>query len=399
MNSKRKLIVGVLAFLVVMTMGYALFSETVTIGGTAKGEGNLSVIFNDIDMSAIDIYGSGKINKIALTNNKKTLDIDISFDYPSSSISIPITIKNNGTIDAYIKKINIKGLDNYGKYDDWLKKDLVAILLNENAEDISKSELEIIRVGEVKNYNLEIIWNNGIDNIKNNLKSNFSVELEYVQFENGLIGNDTEVINKYAIGNKFCLGSECFNIIKDNGKTVTALSSYNLTNKGEIIKQISSIDPMDYLYAFANTDESRKLNGKYIGYWADNQGKLKPEYGSDYPSEIYYTKNQDSNNIKPVLLKYMDYLKSIGFAVTNPRLVTKNELIELGCNENEKTCTSSIYADWLLNKQSSWSSTATAFDTLKIISAFGTFNDIIFNNNDSLGIRPVIEIDKSLINK
>ena len=63
MNNKRKSIIVVLLFLVVMTMGYALFSETVTIGGTATGKGNLSVIINDIN--EVNIYKIGsKVNKI-----------------------------------------------------------------------------------------------------------------------------------------------------------------------------------------------------------------------------------------------------------------------------------------------------------------------------------------------
>ena len=41
MNNKNKILVGCLALLLVMTVGYALFSETITINGIVRAKGIL----------------------------------------------------------------------------------------------------------------------------------------------------------------------------------------------------------------------------------------------------------------------------------------------------------------------------------------------------------------------
>ena len=42
MNNKNKILVGCLALLLVLSVGYALFSETITINGTATAKGNFA---------------------------------------------------------------------------------------------------------------------------------------------------------------------------------------------------------------------------------------------------------------------------------------------------------------------------------------------------------------------
>ena len=40
---KNKILIGCLALLLVMTVGYALFSETITINGTATAKGDFNI--------------------------------------------------------------------------------------------------------------------------------------------------------------------------------------------------------------------------------------------------------------------------------------------------------------------------------------------------------------------
>ena len=44
MNKKNKILVGCLALLLVLSVGYALFSETITINGTATAKGNFDIV-------------------------------------------------------------------------------------------------------------------------------------------------------------------------------------------------------------------------------------------------------------------------------------------------------------------------------------------------------------------
>ena len=43
MFKKNKILVGCLALLLVLSVGYALFSETITINGTATAKGNFDM--------------------------------------------------------------------------------------------------------------------------------------------------------------------------------------------------------------------------------------------------------------------------------------------------------------------------------------------------------------------
>ena len=414
MNNKKRIIIGILALLVVMTMGYALFSETVTIGGTAKGEGNLSVIFNDIDMSAIELSAGAKVNKIALTNNKKTLDIDISFDYPSSIIMVPITIKNNGTIDAYVKNINIKGIDNRDKID-WDNQDVIAILLDENFDDYSTQSFDL-KVGENKNYYLQIMWNPNMENIKNNLKSNFSVELEYEQYINsGIIGDNEEIKpnEKFKIGRKFCLGNECFNIINDKGDTVEALASYKLTTDlSKDVIQTNSLDKVSNKVTFLKDYSSVSSL-----YWLDENNKLKKgyKYNGWQPYDVYPPIEEDKGktNIEFIVNNYIDYLAKQGYTISNHRLLTYNDMLNLGCTfpglvlDNYGICDNSPYSNWIINGQDYWTSStfkSSGEDRDYLLVVYGSKrrgNDIyieyVLNGGNVFGVRPVIEIKKSYI--
>ena len=51
MNNKNKILVGCLALLLVLSVGYALFSETVTINGTATAKGNMDLTVSEISMT------------------------------------------------------------------------------------------------------------------------------------------------------------------------------------------------------------------------------------------------------------------------------------------------------------------------------------------------------------
>ena len=102
MNNNKKIIIGVLALLVVMTMGYALFSETVNVGGTAKADGNLDVIF---ESAYVFSENGASGTKVSISSDKKNLIInDVNLHYPGATVKIKYKIKNNGSIPAVFSR-------------------------------------------------------------------------------------------------------------------------------------------------------------------------------------------------------------------------------------------------------------------------------------------------------
>ena len=398
MNGKRKLIVGVLALLVVMTMGYALFSETVTIGGTAKADGNLSVIFDDIDMSKVDISAGIKINKLELTGGNKKLSIDVSMDYPGADIYIPVTIRNNGNVNAFVKGISLKNIINLD-VTDWSEDLFISFGDDYSWEDIRNFKGTKLLSGESKNMVIYIWWNDAYSNSKVDPSLDFVIELDVEQLANNYLTpfeEDFPTSGKYAVGSKFCLQNECFNIIKDNGTSVDALASYSLANNLSIpVKQTNSNTiVVDYRVAMADKDVNKKPTEKY-GYWTDDNGDLLPIYGTNYPAEIFPPKNNESNNIEKYFIKYKEYLQNQSYTINNIRLISATELLELGCDFSNKSCTESSYSKWIINGQHYFTGTAEAGDKLYAVNTKGKL--VSPPSYGMLGIRPVITIDKSEI--
>lgn len=112
MNKKNGIIIGILTLSVMMMVGYAIFSETITINGTATAKGDFSItatctpgITNDQFLSEGNIFGYApkndnnyKNDSCSVTGNKVTYSAELS--QPGSVRNFTVKITNSGTIDA-----------------------------------------------------------------------------------------------------------------------------------------------------------------------------------------------------------------------------------------------------------------------------------------------------------
>ena len=122
MVKKNKLLIGCLTLLLVLSVGYALFSETITINGTATAKGSFELTktcqpgMTQDAIDAIVIAEGGAAGMVTDSNflssgyedgECKVNGNDISFTtmlkYPSAQRYYTVTIKNTGTIDAVIR--------------------------------------------------------------------------------------------------------------------------------------------------------------------------------------------------------------------------------------------------------------------------------------------------------
>ena len=423
MNNKRNTLIGVLLLLVVMTIGYALFSETVTIGGTAKGEGNLSLDFYNPDGTTgfdIKVNGVGSSGTAKIDPSRKTLKVTASFDYPTAYVEIPVKIKNTGDIDLYVSDVNVDGtavfdygdgpeteglIENIGydsnlfTYEGIKKHDLIK----------SKSEKNII----IKTKWIEDGW------IEECIKSiTFDLSISGVQEIND---NNTGLPvspYKYAVGNELCLNGQedCFNVIKDNGDSVTMLAKYNLNLDG--LTQTSPKDGDDvYGVAIAELNSTKKPTDKY-GYWTDDNGDLLPEYGTvtldkygyyKPPVDVYNKAPNsnshllDDNKIVVMVNNYVNKLKGIKKISKNDetsltgRLIHFSELVELGYpSDAPGSCTNKENATWLTNGQRWWTDSADQFSGLLHVYENGSYGNTYFWFTYD-GVRPVITIKKTYL--
>ena len=183
----------------------------------------------------------------------------------------------------------------------------------------------------------------------------------------------------FDVGAEIALGAEKFNVISDNGDTVTMLAQYNLgSNYRQSIIQ----------HGVSFSD----ING-----WEYTPG----------PKEIDI--QEWSTNPKLYINEYIEFLKNETNDLSlSGDLITLNQLELLSCgipsdynypsDENSRSCLISRYSSWLVNGQNWW--TRSAFSTLSD-RVWGVYSSGLFGgklyDDLSFGIRPVITISKAAL--
>lgn len=113
MKKQSIAIMGVVAFILALAVGYALFSEDLTINGTATAEGSFDVEFTSVGTPTCVGFSStcdaATLTKIADDKNSLTVTVN-KLEYPGAYVEIPITVTNKGTIPAILKNIEETGL-------------------------------------------------------------------------------------------------------------------------------------------------------------------------------------------------------------------------------------------------------------------------------------------------
>ena len=160
MVKKNKILIGCLALLLVLSVGYALFSETIKINGTATAKGNFSI---KIECKAGDGYGNVLDSCTVKGNNVTTTSI---LTKPGEYIYYELKITNNGTIPMKLKKIvSPNNLDaNWENEGDcyYLDKSTYLIAYYIDYNDGCDSEFEalnlILEPGESKEFDIIHEW-------------------------------------------------------------------------------------------------------------------------------------------------------------------------------------------------------------------------------------------------
>ena len=116
-KTRNKIFVGCLALLLVMVAGYALFSQNLTINGTAKAQGDFSVTPTcqpGIDAKVKRIYDDYIINSEdslvfssetgyyddSCTVNGDVVTFNVKFKYPGANRMFTLKVKNTGNMDT-----------------------------------------------------------------------------------------------------------------------------------------------------------------------------------------------------------------------------------------------------------------------------------------------------------
>ena len=160
-KTRNKIFVGCLALLLVMVAGYALFSQNLTINGTAKAQGDF-----DIEIVRAEITSEkGSAGATAtISNDGRALTITVpKLEYPGSYVDVSYDIENKGTVPAIFKNYSITGETNVIKSSFGFKN-------------------YFYDKGDKQTENIRIYWDKD-KNITNEEKATITLKMNFIQIE------------------------------------------------------------------------------------------------------------------------------------------------------------------------------------------------------------------------
>ena len=161
LSNQNKVIVGVLSLFLILIVGYAIFSESINVGGTASASGEFNIIFNSVG-TIKEAGSSGATAEIS--GNKKSLTVNVpKLEYPSAYVEVPVVIKNMGSVTAKIIGIETVGLDTTD----------IKVTYSGIGQD------ERMAPNEERNMKIKVTWDSASTTIVDSLT--FSISINYEQ--------------------------------------------------------------------------------------------------------------------------------------------------------------------------------------------------------------------------
>ena len=424
------------------TIAYSAIYTTMGISGLAYTRPIKDVRVTDFKLN--NLQGGASVSYTEFSKNTLSLNVNILDN--SSKAVFDVEITNYGSADIGILQIVDKSSS--GAFFNILNYEYGNKLCDSNGKcnnmAVSTIQIEVRGSAGEHNVNLEVdfrtfhsvtytgITNNGYPtevmdgcylsvNFKESLKriSVLSGGTEIDYYDSISSGETINVYNisddiefKYnepvaklisgkidEVGSEVCIKDECFYIISNDGSTVTMLAKYNLHVGNEVADSrlgvseindatgIQSDSAVGSLFNESNNPTSFPWVGTIafsnVNYWYSNG--LKSDYGLSYPSYVY-----DSNsNVYTYVEDYSNYLKNSHASLINARLITYDELDDLGCDFANESCSDA--PDWVY-ATTYWSGVAYSDENVRIIFSNSILGYNTYNNPYLAGIRPVIEI-------
>ena len=400
MKNNKNVIIGILLILVcIMTISYALLSQTLTING--RGSTNFAWKVEITNIQSIDVVGDA-VNKVEPTYTATTANFSVGFTQPGDSITYDITVTNKGTLDAVIESIKVvKGSNPAVKY---------TISGLNNGDIITKNN-------GTNTLTLKIEYDANLVTQPTNITSDIKVILNYQQNLGQTIG-----YGEYAIGDIVNFSGSKWIVIKDSDNDedyVTAIKEDILTSDDLGPNYKCSMLCENYHvsnHEYGCTEAGQAANNPYYDdqmafYWSDDchyRGIYGTTIYSDYKSngcfsQKSYNKSKVKEFLEQIYINTLDItsLKEVnGYKI---RLITLEELQNnLQCNIranssffDEGSCTKSPYFSWIQLSKSYWTMNTNSY-TSTYVWYVGNGNLVYYGDlYHSNAVRPVINLLKS----
>ena len=194
---KKNLIISILIILLlVLSIGYAAFSDILTISGTANAKGTFDLEFQNAEIVK-NVGADATKTTAVISEDKNTLTVNVAdLSYPGSGVEFAVDIVNVGSIPAEIQAVTPTNITGSNK-------------IKVTGLEVIKTDHPKIAAGDKCNIHFTVEWPIEAGEILENESSiSFGLEIEYVQstvefFEGNISFNDeiyiTNVRHKTAL--------------------------------------------------------------------------------------------------------------------------------------------------------------------------------------------------------
>lgn len=269
---KRNIIIGSLACLLVfMSVGYAILSATLNIKGTSIFEGNWDIIITNVEMSTTGKGVTGTYSDLAEDNKNLTLSVELQ--KPKDEVIYTITVKNQGSVDASLKAVNLESTN-----------------ANEYIEAINTAELgTALFAGQSMTFDVRIRFRDlDISTLPGNLIAQYNFSLTYLQYTESSIAKNQEGLSN----------NSSFSITPAG-----QIYDYDYSVGGEYVTIPSSIDGIKV------TDINKNIfkKGNVLYYFIVDAAAPKfVSDGTEAPKEGYIIKDEENFEIIKTILAESD---------------------------------------------------------------------------------------------
>ena len=172
-----------LLLLLVITVGYALLSQTLDINGTTNiKKSNWSIIWDNVVVNENSVKGESVTTAASITNTEKTLvEYSISLSEPGEFYEFTVDAKNEGTIDGMINTVSNKVYESNGTTEKTLPEYLTYSVTYSDGKAIEPKQL--LSAGSTEKYKVRVEFKDvSADKLPSqNETLKFKFEVEYVQ--------------------------------------------------------------------------------------------------------------------------------------------------------------------------------------------------------------------------
>ena len=180
----------IIILLLALAIGYAAFSDVLSISGTANAKGTFDLEFQNAEV--VQMVGVNKENTTAtISADKNTLTVNAAdLSYPGSGAEFSVDIVNVGTIPAEVQAVtptNITGSDK----------------IKVTGLDVIKTDHPKIEAGDKCTIHFTVEWPVDVTEIPENESSiSFGLQVEYVQSTGETFDGNASHSDTNALENK-----------------------------------------------------------------------------------------------------------------------------------------------------------------------------------------------------